>query len=134
MQVPELSAAQRTLIEVAFTGFRTASRWPTAAYVDAVLDHDHGLDYEAILSELPRSVAIAEPGYGQQSLVKLTVAGLQSIADATADLENFVALVRAAAQRESGVQPEPTGTEQPELMASDADGIWGRSLGDGELA
>jgi hypothetical protein len=134
MHVPELSETQLALVKACYSGFRLASAWPTNAYVDAVLDHDHDLDYQAIVPTLPRSLVLAEPGYAQQSLVKITVAGLRSVDAAAGDLASFIALLRAGADRERALRPSPTGTAQAEVTAADADEIWGRRPAPDELA
>ena len=53
MLLPEISDDQRELLRAVFDGFRQAASWPTMAYVDLVLDHDHGLDAEDLLNALP---------------------------------------------------------------------------------
>jgi hypothetical protein len=78
-----------------------------------------------IVPALPRSLVIAEPGYAQQSVVKVTVAGLRPVEAAADDLAAFIALVRAGADRERALCPSPTEATQAELTAADAEEIWG---------
>jgi hypothetical protein len=134
VRIPDFSDAQRCLLEVVYDGFLEASSWPTSAYVDTILDHDYSLDYEAVLADLPLSVVIPSSGYGQQSFVKLTVAGTNAVEAAAPDVANFLALVVEATRRESQARPHPNGVAEFELDDGDADQIWGRQLDKAELA
>lgn len=134
MRVPNVSDAERRLLEVVYHSFLETSSWPTSAYVDTILDHDYSLDYEAVLADLSLSVVIPNSGYGQQSFVKLTVAGASAVEAAASDMANFLALVVEATRRESQARPQPNGVAEFDLDDGDADQIWGRQLDMAELA
>ncbi len=134
MRIPELSEDQRRLLEVAYRGFREGASWPTSAYVDAILDHEYSVDFATVLAELPATIVIPTHGYSDQSPVKLTVAGLSLVEAAKPDLENFLALLRAATERESHSRPGPNEVPDVKLSQEDEGQIWGRKLAADELA
>jgi hypothetical protein len=132
MELPELSEAHVQLLKVAYDGFRQAGAWPTTSFVDAILDQDHELDLDVILADIPLGVVIVNGGYTETSEVRATLIGRQ-VDDAWQDLEDFVALIRAAAERERKARPGPREVSQFELTAADAQAIWGRQLTSGDL-
>jgi hypothetical protein len=134
MQIPELSEAHVRLLEVAYAGFRETGQWPTTAYVDAVLDHDFNLNMEALLVDMPRGIVHALNEYRTaHSTVQITVAGLSLIKTASQDLENFVTLIRFAADKEREWRPGP---QEPSRFEVTTDGplIWRRRVAPDDVA
>ncbi len=134
MLIPELSGNEHRLLEIAYRGFRESASWPTSSHVDSVLDHDYAVDFETALAGLPATIVIPIHGYADQSQVKLTVAGLSLVEAAGPDLANFLALLRAATERESNATPGPDEVAEVKLSQEDEVQIWGRQLGHDELA
>lgn len=133
MELPELSEAHVQLVEITYSGFREAGAWPTTSYVDAILDQDHQLDMDVVLADMPLGVVIVNGGYTANSEVRATVVGLRYVHGAAQDLEDFVALIRAAADRERETRPGPREVSEVELTAADAEAIWGRPLTPSDL-
>lgn len=95
------------------------------AYVDLVLDHDHGLDAEDLLNTVPAGLVQRGPNfYSTDSRLALSVAGLSFVPDAAEDLENFVGLVRTCAARESEDRFGPLEIGSYSISAADSDAIW----------
>jgi hypothetical protein len=62
MHKPDLSEPQLRLVEAVYVGLRESGAWPTTACVDAVLDHDHDLDLDAVLVDIPPGIVTASSG------------------------------------------------------------------------
>jgi hypothetical protein len=134
MKLPELSQQHVQLLEVTYDGFREAGAWPTTSFVDAVLDQDYELNLDAVLADMPPGVVVANGGYTENSEVCATVVGLRYVESASQDLEDFVALIRAAADRERRSRPGPREASRIELTAADAATIWPRQLAASDVA
>ena len=103
------------------------------AYVDLVLDHDHGLDAEDVLNTVPAGLVQRGPNFAStDSRLGLTVAGLSFVPNAARDLENFVGLVRACATRESEDRFGPLEIGFYSISAADSDAIWPAHIAEDE--
>lgn len=134
MRQPEFSSKQVRLLEVVYDGFSQTAAWPTTSYVDAVLDREHGLDFDDLLRGMPSGVVFADPSYTDHSHVRVTAAGLRVVEAATDDLERFVALVRFAAERERSCRPSPDSAVEGSIASDEAHQIWGKSVDSKALA
>ncbi|HWH09612.1 MAG TPA: hypothetical protein VG165_00645 [Solirubrobacteraceae bacterium] len=96
------------LIAVVADALARWSAWPRYDYVDAILDHEHGIAIADALADLPRELAWPQSGYSPQSLIVATVAGLAGNKAVGRDLERFVAIIAHAARAERTFIPSPT--------------------------
>lgn len=95
------------------------------AYVDLVLDHDHGLDSQQLLAHLPAGLVQRGPNfYSTDSRLGLTAAGLSFVPAAARDLENFVCLVQACAKQESEGRFGPLEIGTYHISVADSEAIW----------
>lgn len=124
MHKPDLSEPQVRLVEVVYVGLRDSGAWPTTTFVDAVLDHDHNLDLDAVLGDMPFGIVTASAGYEEHSTVQVSAAGLRHVEAAAGDLEKFVELVRFAAERERQLRPGPREAGRMMLSSEEASKIW----------
>ncbi|HKI18985.1 MAG TPA: nucleoside 2-deoxyribosyltransferase [Isosphaeraceae bacterium] len=129
MHVPEFSADQVRLLSVVYSGFRVDGTWPTTAYVDSILAHDHGLDIDAILAGMPPGVVRASGGYGTNSTIEITIAGLRGVAIASQDLQSYVAIIRHAAKLEREIRPGPREDGQFDITSEMMTAILGQPTG-----
>ncbi len=128
MRVPEFTEPQVRLLDVIYVGLCEAGTWPTTAYVDAVLAYDYDLDLDVVLGEMPAGTVNAAAGYTENSKIWMTLAALSAVPRAADDLNNFVQLVRFAADLESSTRPGPLDASRVEIPSGRANDIWGRLL------
>ncbi|HTZ64713.1 MAG TPA: hypothetical protein VMB51_11470 [Solirubrobacteraceae bacterium] len=124
MRIPKFTEDQIRLLETVYAGFVEAGEWPTTAYVDWKLDSEHGLDIDVVLATMPMGTVVASGGYGEHSTITPTIAALQSVEDASVDLERMVDLIRFAADRERATQPGPRDPSRVEVVSSEARSIF----------
>jgi hypothetical protein len=108
-----LQHRHRALIGILADALAETDAWPFYPYVEAMLDHQHGLAFDDVMSDMPLRMAWAQSGYGPQSSVMASVAALAETDFNRDELEHYVAVVRYAAEAERGYLPSPQG--QPEL-------------------
>ena len=100
---------------------REPDAWPIFQYVEAVLYREHGLDARAVISEAPsirfragqsrygwvqaeRPSAAVQP----EDKVRLTIAGMAQVTEATSEVEAFVETLALFVERERQFAPHPT--------------------------
>jgi hypothetical protein len=119
VRLPELDDRQLTLLAAIYQGLVESGKWPTMSYVDVVLDRDHGIAIEPVLYELPDGLLHRGPNFmTEQSTIELTAAGLNFVPGARRDLDRFVELVRACAEREREARPSPAEVAGPSSATS----------------
>jgi hypothetical protein len=135
MRRPELSTDHIRLLEVAYAAFHETARWPTTAYVDAVLDHDFALNMEALLPTMPREIAHALNDYRtEHATVQLTVAGMSLVDAAQKDVERFISLIRFATHREREWRPLPHEPSRFSVTRDNAPSIWSEAITSSDIA
>ena len=95
--------------------------WPIFQYVEAVLYREHGLDARALISEVPSVrfgagqgrygwIHVGRPGAALQPAdkVRLTVAGMAHVTEATPEVEAFIETLGLFVERERRFAPHPT--------------------------
>jgi hypothetical protein len=68
MKVPPLEDHHRSLISIVAGALSENDAWPFFPYVEAMLDHSHGLAFEQVIGDMPGRLVWAQSGYGGQSL------------------------------------------------------------------
>jgi hypothetical protein len=124
MRIPKFTEDQNRLLETIYAGFVEAGGWPITAYVDWMLDSEHGLDIDAVLATMPVGTVNASGGYGENSIIAPTIAALQSVEAAGIDLQRMVDLIRFAADRERATQPGPRDPSRFEVASTEAPSIF----------
>ncbi len=76
VEMAPLEERHALLIKVVADALARCSAWPRYDYVDAILDHEHGVVIADALADLPREFAWPQSGHSPQSLIVATVAGL----------------------------------------------------------
>jgi hypothetical protein len=95
------------LIEVVAEVFAESGRWPRYPYVEAVLDHRYGLDFESVVADLPPRTVWWPAGLGGQADIIAGAPALAAIPALSDDLARFVAIVSMLAAREFAHTPSP---------------------------
>lgn len=125
MRLPELDDRQLTLLAATYQGLVESGTWPTMSYVDVVLDRDHGIAIEPVLYDMPDGLLRHGPNFmTEQSTIELTAAGLFFVPAAKRDLDRFIELVRACAERERQSRPSPADVSRVEFSNIDAEAVW----------
>lgn len=124
MRIPKFTEDQIRLLDTIYAGFVKAGGWPTTAYVDWMLDSEHGLDIDAVLATMPVGTVNASGGYGENSIIAPTIAALQSVEAAGIDLQRMVDLIRFAADRERATQPGPQDPSRFGVASTEAPSIF----------
>jgi hypothetical protein len=135
VRLPELNEHQLTLLAETYQGFVDSGKWPTMSYVDVVLDRDHGIAIEPILYEIPEGLLRHGPNFmTDQSTIELTAAGLYFVPAARPDLDRFIQLVRACAERERNSHPSPAEVARSDFSNTDAETVWQGQISKAEAA
>ncbi len=124
MSGPFEPAAQLTLLGTIYAGLRELGAWPTTAYVDSLLAHEHGLDFQEVLAGMPAGTVTAGGGYSENSRIQASFEALAEVPEAQGDLERYVALVAFAAERERQQRPGPAEGSEVRLDQRDEAAIW----------
>jgi hypothetical protein len=132
MRVPEFSDDQVLLLDAVYAGFREVGTWPTTAHVDSTLDHDHGLDIDVVLADMPSDVVRASGGYGENSTIWMTIPGLCGVRAAAQDLEDYVAIIRLAAESERQRRPGPREAGDFEISSQAMEAALARQINGGD--
>ncbi|MDA8332301.1 MAG: hypothetical protein M0027_14095 [Candidatus Dormibacteraeota bacterium] len=115
-------AVQQRVLQVIYDSFRQVGSWPSAEYVDRVLDHE-GIDLVQVLPDIPESLLVhpqvAGGGVPRGTLI-VTLQGLTLCADAEADLEQFLCALKLCVDRERTV-PALAPNEPAAVMVTAAD-------------
>jgi hypothetical protein len=106
--------------------------WPIFQYVEAVLYREHGLDARAVISEAPSIrfgagqgryawVQADRPGATLQAedKVRLTVAGMSRVTEATAEVEAFIETLALFVERERRFAPHATEVQTVEVSSGE---------------
>lgn len=117
---PRFEERHLTLISIIGDVFARFDQWPLYPYVEATLDHDHGLAFDDVIADMaPRSVW-SSSGWGPQAEVQASVAALAAVDALQDDLERFLSLVRLIADAERGHVPSPVDLESSSLRIEPA--------------
>jgi hypothetical protein len=106
----------RRLIEIVARAFGAIGQWPLFPHVEAALDHEYGLVFDEVISDVPPGLVWSPGGYGPLAEVRASFAALAAIGALAEDLDRYVALVRRAATTERDYTPGPL--ERPDLRVS----------------
>ncbi|MHB8325639.1 MAG: hypothetical protein ACYDEA_00355 [Candidatus Dormibacteria bacterium] len=115
-------AAQQRVLQVTYDSFRQAGRWPSAEYVDRVLDHE-GIDLALVLPGIPESLIVCNRPWGgsiPDGDIRVTLRGLTTCAGASGDLELFLSALKLCVDRER-TAPPPVPNASAEVVVTAAD-------------
>jgi hypothetical protein len=111
---------------------REPDAWPIFQYVEAILHREHGLDARSVISEAPSiRFGAGQSLYGWLQVdrpisalqaddkVRLTVAGMARVADATAEVDAFIESLALLVERERTFAPHPTEVQLLEVWAGE---------------
>jgi hypothetical protein len=118
------------LIEIVAEVFAASGRWPKYAYVEAVLDHKHGLNYDDVIVDLPARTVWSPSGVGPQSEVIAGVPALAAIPALADDLQRFLAVVAMLAARELEYTPAVDAPRELSVSGADVLAAGGIDAGD----
>ncbi len=119
MEPYALTEPQRNALRATWAVFTAQAKWPLASYVDTVLAHKHGYGLDDALVDMPAGLIYAELA-SDQGLIRATVPALALLEEAKAEINIFVGVVLAGAEREAVFLPEsPFSLEYDWLRVAD---------------
>jgi hypothetical protein len=110
---------------------RERDAWPIFQFVEAVLHREHGLDARAAISEAPNIrfgaghgrygwIQVDGPGASQpEGKVRLTVAGMAHVAEATHEVQAFIETLALFVEHERRFAPHPTEVQIVEVWSAE---------------
>jgi len=111
---------------------READAWPIFQYVERVLFRKHGFDARELIAETPTvSLGIGSGRYGwvqagrsamtlqPEEKVRLTIAGMAQLPDASAEVDAFLQMLALLVEREQGLAPHPTEVQEAEVWSGE---------------
>jgi hypothetical protein len=111
---------------------READAWPIFQYVERVLFRQHHLEARELIAEAPsiglrtgsgrygwlhtdRSIMAVQP----EDKVRLTIAGMAQVPDASAEVDAFLRMLALLVEREQGLAAHPTEVQEAEVWSGD---------------
>jgi hypothetical protein len=133
MESNTLTEPQRNALRATWAVFAAEAKWPLASYVDTVLAHEHDYGLDDALVDLPAGLIYAELA-SDQGLIRATVPALALLEEAHAEVNMFVSVVVAGAEREAAFLPEsPFSLDYDWLRAADLELLLDRDSAESPL-